>query len=82
LIESTIVPQWNVLLAEDESDRWLRLLDQMATACISGCFGRSKQTANGFGRGAYYAAEKFSRDKGFHAIELWIVNVRKELPGY
>jgi predicted N-acetyltransferase YhbS len=36
----------------------------------------------GLGAALIHAAEEFSTGKGFHAIELWIVNVRKELPGY
>jgi len=73
-----------VLLAEDESGIVGCVYlepngDSMYLGLLSVAPNRQR---TGLGAALIHAAEKFSRDKGFHAIELWIVNVRKELPGY
>jgi predicted N-acetyltransferase YhbS len=73
-----------VLLAEDESGIVGCVYlepngDSMYLGLLSVAPNRQRI---GLGAALIHAAERFSTDNGFHAIELWIVNVRKELPGY
>src|SRR6266478_3924586 len=73
-----------VLLAEDESGIvgcvYLEPKgDSMYLGLLSVVPNRQR---TGLGAALIRAAEKFSTDNGFHAIDLRIVSVREELPGY